>query len=130
MAELRTNQQLRSFGLIVATGFAVIGLAPLLRGHGLRTWSLIVSLLLAAIALVLPRALQSFYRVWMALGTGLGWVNSRIILGLVFFVILLPIGVIRRMLGHDPMQRKFEPDRATYKTARTKRAGSHLQQQY
>lgn len=130
MAELQTNRQLRSFGLIVSTGFAVIALAPLVRGHSLRTWSLIVSLLLAGIALVLPRALRSFYRVWMALGAGLGWVNSRIILGVVFFVILLPIGAIRRMLGHDPMQRKFEPNRATYKTARTKRAGSHLQQQY
>jgi hypothetical protein len=130
MPQKQTNRQLRSFGLIVATGFAVIALFPLVRGHNLRTWSLVVSVLLAAIGLIMPAALRSFYHVWMIVGEGLGWLNSRIILGAVFFVILLPIAVVRRMLGHDSMQRKFEPDRTTYKIMRTKRPGSHLQQQY
>jgi len=126
----RTNHQLRSFGLIVATGFAIIALFPILRGNSLRTWALVVSVLLAAMALLMPRALQPFYRVWMTLGEALGWVNSRVILGAVFFLLLTPIGAIRRVLGHDPMQLKFEPERSTYKTMRTKRPSSHLQQQY
>src|SRR5262245_61526929 len=100
-----TNRQLRSFGLIVGTGFALIALLPLVRGHNIRTWALVLSALLYASALILPRALRGFYGLWMRLGEALGWVNSRIILSAVFFVILLPIGLIRRLLGHDPMQR-------------------------
>jgi len=130
MSQPQTNKQLRSFGLIVGTGFAVIALWPLIRGRSLRVWPLVISLLLYGTALIVPRALRSFYRAWMFLGETLGWVNSRIILCIVFFLILVPISFVRRMMGEDPMRRKFEPDSATYKILRTKRPGSHLQQQY
>ena len=126
----QSKRQLRSFGLIVAAGFGLIGLLPLVRGHHIRIWSLAISALFAATALVAPQALRSVYPIWMRAGEALGWVNSRIILGVVYFVILSPIGALRRMLGHDPMQRKFDPETQTYRISRTKRPRSHLLQQY
>ena len=126
----QNKRQLRSFGLIVAAGFGVIGLLPLVRGHQIRIWALVISALFAATALVAPRALKSVYPIWIQLGEALGWVNSRIILGLVYFIILSPIGALRRMLGHDPMQRKFDPGTQTYRISRTKRPRTHLLQQY
>src|SRR5688500_11894635 len=130
MSDQQSNKQLRSFGLIVGTGFAVIALWPLIRGRDLRLWALIISLVLYGTALIAPRALRSFFRVWMILGETLGWVNSRIILCAVYYLILVPIAFVRKMMGEDPMKRKFEPDSATYKILRTKRPGSHIQQQY
>jgi hypothetical protein len=125
------NRQLRSFGLIVATGFAVIALFPaLVRGQSPRIWALALSLVLSGTALAFPPALKPFHRVWMTIGDALGWVNSRIILGLVYYVLIVPIGAIHRLTGNDAMRRKFEPAADTYKIPRTGRPASHMQRQY
>src|SRR5262249_21311572 len=115
-------RQLRSFGLIVGTGFAVIALWPVVfRGQSLRIWALSVSGLLLVTGLVFPPVLRPLYRVWMTLGEGLGWVNSRILLSVVYYTLLVPIGMVRRFAGSDPMRRKFEPTVATYKIPRNRR---------
>ena len=125
------NSQLRSFGLIVAAGFAVIALWPaVFRSQDPRMWALTLSLLLSAMALVFPPALKPFHRVWMTIGEALGWLNSRIILSAVYYLLIVPIGAIRRMSGNDPMRRKFERDAMTYKIPRIRRPASHMQRQY
>ena len=125
------NRKLRSFGLIVATGFAVIAVWPaLFRGQNPRIWALALSLVLLGTALVFPSALKSFHRVWMTAGEALGWLNSRIILGVIYYVVIVPIGAVRRMTGNDPMRRKFEQSAETYKIPRTRRPASHMQRQY
>ena len=125
------NRELRSFGWIVASGFAVISLFPtLLRGQSPRIWALALSLVLSGIALVFPPALKPFHRVWMTIGEALGWVNSRIILSVVYYVLIVPIGAIHRMTGKDAMRRKFDPAADTYKIPRARRPASHMQRQY
>jgi Saxitoxin biosynthesis operon protein SxtJ len=59
-----------------------------------------------------------------------GWVNSRIILSVVYYILIVPIGVIQRMTGKDAMRRKFEPTAETYKIPRARRPASHMQRQY
>jgi hypothetical protein len=125
------KRKLRSFGWIVASGFAVIALFPaLLRGQSPRTWALAISLVLSGTALVFPPALKPFHRVWMTIGEALGWVNTQIILSLVYYVLIVPIGAIHRLTGKDAMRRNFEPAADTYKTPRTGRPPSHMQRQY
>ena len=125
------NSQLRSFGLIVAAGFAIIALWPVVfRSQNPRTWALIVAVVLSATAVVFPPALKPFRRLWMTIGEALGWVNSRIILSVVYYVVILPIGGIRRLSGNDPMRRKFERDATTYKIPRVGRPASHMRRQY
>ncbi len=125
------NRQLRSFGLIVGAGFVIIALWPaVFRGQNPRNWALGLGLLLSAMALVLPMALKPFHRVWMTIGEALGWLNSRIILSVVYYVLIVPIGAIHRMTGKDAMRRKFEPAAATYKIPRARRPASHMQRQY
>jgi saxitoxin biosynthesis operon SxtJ-like protein len=124
-------RQLRSFGFIVAGGFAVIALWPVVWRHGsVRTWALILSTALAVSAIVLPSALRPVHRVWMVLGEVLGWVNSRIILSVVYYLVIVPLGTARRLFGSDPMRRNFEPDADTYKIARAARPAAHMKQQY
>ncbi len=125
-----TPQQLRSFGLLVGGIFAVIGVWPLLwRGHDLRLWAMILAGLLIVPALVAPRSLRWFHRGWMALGDVLGWINTRIILGVIFYGIFTPMGIVMRW-RHDPMRRGWEPDATTYRVERQPRPHSHMQQQF
>ncbi len=66
----------------------------------------------------------------MALGHVMGWINTRIILGLCFYLIVTPIGFIRRALGKDSMGKEFEPDAASYRVARKVRPATHLTRQF
>lgn len=123
--------QLRSFGLIVGGIFLLIGAWPAVRrGADIRSWAVIVAALLIAPALVVPMALRPVYTLWMAVGEVLGWLNTRIILGLAFYIVLTPIGLVLRLLGHDPMRRSFEPRAASYRVAKEMRPASHLKKPF
>jgi hypothetical protein len=125
-----TKKQLRSFGLILAGGFSVIALAPLIRGHNLRSWALVVAAIFGLGGLIVPMALRPLFGVWMAIGEVLAWINTRIILTILYYGLIVPTGMILRMTGKDPMRLKFERDVDTYRIVRTKRQASHMLRQY
>ena len=114
MAALRSTtaspsrRQLREFGLLIGLGFPLFlgWVLPTLWGHGFRGWTLWVGGPALVLTLVAPRLLAGPYRAWMALGHGLGWINSHLILGLVHLLILQPIALLMRLLGHDPLRRR------------------------
>jgi Saxitoxin biosynthesis operon protein SxtJ len=125
------NKQLRSFGLTVGGIFAGIGVWPLLvHSAEPRWWSLIVAVVLILPALLYPQSLFWIHKGWMAVGHILGWINTRIILGFVFYMVVSPIGFLRRLLGKDPMGRQLRPDLDSYRIARKPRPASHLHRQY
>jgi hypothetical protein len=125
------TKQLRSFGLTVGGIFAVIGLWPVLfRAKDPRWWTVVVAGCLLVPALVLPRSLSWIYARWMALGHIMGWINTRIILGLVFYFVVTPIGMIRRLFGKDPMGKQIRADINSYRIIRKPRSASHLKRQY
>ena len=99
---------LREFGFLIGFIFPfLIGwILPLIGGHSFRTWTLFISIPSIILAFTKPILLLYPYRAWMKLGHILGWVNSRIILGLVFLIVLQPIALIMRILGHDPLRTK------------------------
>ena len=123
MKEAISKKQLREFGLLIGFGFPIlIGfLLPALSGHGFRVWTLWVGIPGLILGLTAPRLLHYPFKAWMALGHFLGWVNSRLILGLVFIVVLQPIAYGMRLFGYDPlrMRRKGE------KTYRENRQDHH-----
>lgn len=124
-------KQLRSFGLMVGGIFVLIGLWPaLLRGEDPRLWLLIFAGFLMIPALLFPRILKPAYRIWMATGQILGWVNTRIILGVVFYGLFLPTGLIMRLLGKDSMRLKLEEDTDSYRVVRQARPNSHMKHQF
>jgi hypothetical protein len=125
------KSQLRSFGLIVAAGFSVIALWPtIFRGDGPRLWALTIVFVMALAGLIYPQILRPVFKVWMAVGEVLAWVNTRIILSLLYYGMIVPIGFILRLAGKDSMQRKFDREASTYRIVRVKRPASHMQNQY
>jgi len=125
------KKQLRHFGLIVGGIFAVIGLWPVVfRAEAPRLWALALAVALVVPAIVLPRSLTYVHRVWMAAGEALGWINTRIILSVIFYGLVTPMGIIMRRFGHDPMRRRFEPGVATYRVPKPVRTAGHMTRQF
>jgi hypothetical protein len=127
MPEPKSTKDLRSFGLIVGAGFAVIGLWPLLRhGEPYRTWALSIAVPLALAAVVFPRILRYPYRVWMLIGHCLGWLNTRIIMTVLFYGVFTPAALVMRLIGRDAMTRRLDASARTYRVAKPARQASHL----
>src|SRR3982751_6808702 len=92
------KKQLRSFGLLVGSIFSVIGIWPvLLRGEPMRLWALCIGIPLILLGGVLPTILGPIYTGWMWIGHVLGWINTRILLGIVFYGLVTPTGILFRM---------------------------------
>jgi len=126
-----TNKQLRSFGLTVGGIFALIGFWPVIvRAQTPKWWAVALAACLLIPAVLFPRILFWPHKGWMMIGHVLGWINTRIILGVVFYLVVTPFGLIRRWLGKDPMGRNLRPDLDTYRIPRTPRPASHLKRQY
>jgi hypothetical protein len=68
-----------------------------------------------ALALVYPPALRPLNALWLKIGHVLGWINTRIILGVVFFVVFVPASLVLHALHKDPMQRKLDASAASYR---------------
>jgi hypothetical protein len=126
-----TRKELSSFGLLVGGIFAAIGFWPvLLRGDDYRVWALALAGLLIGPALVFPTSLEPAHKLWMKFGHVLGWINTRIILGLIFFGVVTPMGLIRRVFRKDSMGRSPRPDLDSYRLPRATRSASHMTKQY
>ena len=119
MKEIISKKQLREFGLLIGFGFPILigWLLPSLFGHQFRTWTLWIGVPGLLIGFTAPRLLHYPYKVWMVLGHVLGWINSHIILGLVFILVLQPIAYIMRLTGYDPLRTKRKGEK-TYRENR------------
>jgi hypothetical protein len=100
----------RSFGLVIAGGFALVALLPVLHApHQPRWWAIAIAVAFALFALFWPKRLAVLNRLWLRFGLLLSKVVSPIILGLLFYTTLLPIGLLMRLFGKDPL--RLRPDR-------------------
>jgi len=103
-----SKKQLREFGMLIGLGFPILigWIIPAIGGHYFRAWTLWIGIPSLIIGVVKPWALFYPYKFWMAIGLALGWINSRIILGLVFLLVLQPIALVMRVFGYDPLRKK------------------------
>ena len=111
MSEQRTTRELRKFGLTVGGVFLVLGGISRWRGHEtppLVMWTL--GTLLVVPGLLAPALLAPVERGWMAFAEKLAWVNTRVILSLLYYLIFTPAGFIRRLFS-DPLDRRMKDGR-------------------
>jgi len=126
------KQMLRSFGLITgAIISALFGLfLPWVFNYDLPYWPWIITGILWGWAMLSPSTLMPVYRIWMKVGYGLGWINSRIILGVMFYVIFLPSGLIMRLAGKDPMKRTLDKNQESYRIHHPERTKDHVERPF
>lgn len=116
MGKKITTKQLRDFGLLIGIGLpTIVGLIlPFIMGHHLRVWTFWVGLPLLLLGFIRPSFLYFPYKFWMNIGIALGWLNSRIILSLIYILVLLPIAFFMRLFGYDPLK-KIKKEAITYR---------------
>jgi len=122
--ELRTVKSgrgdLRKFGITMAVGLGVLGALFLWRGKGEPMIFFGLAALFLILGLVLPVVLRPVQRAWMAFAIVLGWVMTRVILVVLFFVGITPVALIARVVGKRFLTLGFEPERASYWERREK----------
>ena len=124
-----TARDLRLFGITFGAAFGIAfgGVIPLIRrGHLLR-WPWAVTVLFVLLAITAPGALRGFRSLWMKLGERLGAFQSKVQLTIDFFVVVTPLGWLRRLAGKP---RRFDPDATTYRVAVTARLPRTLERPF
>lgn len=104
----------KSFGIVFAVVFSLIGLYPYFSGGTVRTWALLVALVLLLLALFAPRALAIPNKLWFRLGLWIGAVVAPVVMALVYFLTVVPVGLIFRLLGKDLLRQKLDQQVDTY----------------
>ena len=103
----------RSFGIVFFVFFLIISLFPLLNDNDIRYWSLILSIIFLVLGLLNSNFLTPLNNLWFKFGIFLGKVISPFIMGVIFFIIVTPIGIIMKILKKDLLNLKFN-NKKTY----------------
>jgi len=95
-----------TFGILFFIFFLIIGLYPLKSGGVIKIWSIVLSLVFLFITIIRPNLFTFLNRLWIQFGIFLGKIISPIVMGLVFFVVITPIGILVKILKKDVMSLK------------------------
>jgi hypothetical protein len=97
----------KSFGVLFFIVFLLIALWPLVKGDSLRIWSLLIAIIFLVLGLLNSKILNPFKRIWIKFGEILGKVIAPIVLSIVYFIVITPIGLLLRIFGKDLLGIKF-----------------------
>ena len=101
----------RSFGIVFFTVFLIIGLYPIFTAGEIRVWSLVISIIFLYLALINSKILTPFNKVWFIFGIFLGKIISPIIMGIIFFLVVTPTGLLMRLIKKDLLGLKFNKEK-------------------
>ncbi len=127
------NAGLRKFG--ITTGVIIVVLFAfffpwVFDAAVIPVWPWVAAGILWLPALLVPGVLSPVYTTWMKIGHVLGWVNTRIILGVLFYVLILPMGLIMRLFGNDPMARKWDKSAESYRVESVREPKERLEKPF
>ena len=109
-----SRREQRAFGLVMAAAIVVVTLVHWLIRGDLATWPFYVSGAFFVLSLAAPAALKPVFVVWMKFAEVLNWIMTRLLLGIVFFLMITPMRLLMRIFSDDPLKRRFEPEAASY----------------
>ena len=118
----------RSFGLVFFVVFLIVALWPLKYEEDIRLWSLVLSIIFFILGIFNSKLLTPFNKLWFKFGIFLGIIVSPIVMGIVYFIIVTPIGVFMRLLGKDLLKTNKIKNASTYWVQRDKKHGTMKKQ--
>jgi len=104
----------KSFGIVFFIVFLIFGLYPLINQEGFRLWAIIVSLIFLILGLINSNLLTPLNKAWIKFGILLGNIISPLVLGIIFFLIVLPTGLLMRLLKKNFLGLKFDKNLKSY----------------
>ena len=102
----------RSFGIVFFVVFLLVALYPLIHAEEIRLWSLIISIIFLILGLLNSKILGPLNKIWFKFGILLGKIVSPLIMGIIFFLVVTPIGLIMRLLGKDLINLKYNNNKS------------------
>jgi hypothetical protein len=114
----------KSFGIVFSIVFLIVALYPLTNSEDIRLWAIIVSAIFLLLAFVAPQVLALPNKLWFKFGILLGSIIAPIVMALVYFVTVLPTGLIMRLLGKDLLKQKLDKNTKSYWIERSEPMGS------
>ena len=118
----------RNFGLVFFIIFLIVSLWPLTYGGSIRIWLVIISMVFLILGLMNSKMLTPLNLLWFKFGIILGAIVAPIVMGVVFFLVVTPIGFTMRIMGKDLLNKKPDKKKETYWINREKSAGSMKRQ--
>ena len=97
----------RSFGVVFFIVFLIIGLYPLINSNDIRIWSVLISSIFLVLGLVNSQLLTPLNKIWFKFGIFLGKIISPIVMGIIFFFVVTPTGILMRLFQKDLLNLKF-----------------------
>ena len=115
----------KSFGVVFSIVFLIVSLfPPLINSEGLRIWALVVSIIFFLLAFLAPKILVLPNKLWFKFGLLIGSIVAPIVMAFVYFVTVLPTGLIMRLLGKDLLKQKLDKNAKSYWIERKEPMGS------
>ena len=114
----------KSFGVVFSIVFLIVALYPLINSEGLRIWALVVSIIFFLLAFLAPKILVLPNKLWFKFGLLIGSIVAPIVMAFVYFVTVLPTGLIMRLLGKDLLKQKLDKNAKSYWVKRSEPMGS------
>ena len=114
----------KSFGVVFAIVFLLFALYPLTKSANINLWAVLVSIFFLFIAFYKPSVLTALNILWNKLGLSLGRITSPVFMFLIYFITVIPTGLIMKMFGKDLLSQKFNKNSNSYWVKRTKKIGS------
>lgn len=114
----------KSFGVVFSIVFLIVALYPLVNSEEFRIWALIVSTVFLLLAFVVPQVLALPNKLWFKFGMLLGSIIAPIVMAIVYFLTVLPTGLIMRLLGKDLLKQKIDKNAKSYWIKRDEPMGS------
>tara|TARA_Y200000002_G_scaffold285576_1_gene239610 strand:- start:17 stop:400 length:384 start_codon:yes stop_codon:yes gene_type:complete len=102
----------RSFGIVFFVVFLLIAFYPLTYSGELRLWSVIISLIFLSLGLINSKILTPLNKLWFRFGIFLGKIISPVIMGIIFFLVVTPIGLVMRLLGKDLLNLRYNKNKS------------------
>ena len=118
----------RNFGLVFFFIFLVVSIWPLTHNESPRIWSAIISLAFLILVLTRSKLLTPLNRLWAKFGIILGSIIAPIVMGVVFFLVVTPIGLVMKIIGKDLLSIKYDKKKETYWIKRGKPTSTMKQQ--
>ena len=114
----------KSFGIVFSIVFLIVSLYPLTNFKGISIWALIISIIFLLLAFIAPKVLSLPNKLWFKFGLLLGSIVAPIVMAFVYFVTVLPTGLIMRLLGKDLLKQKLDKNAKSYWVKRSEPMGS------
>ena len=102
----------RSFGIVFSIVFLLIAIYPLINNEELRIWSLVIAIIFLVLGLINSKVLTPLNKLWFKFGLLLGRIISPIVMGLIFFLVVTPIGLLMRIIGKDLLNLKLNKNKS------------------